>query len=85
MMYYVGYNENFANYRAASGLVSTPTTPRLRIGLAHSANETDGERGDVDFEAYIIRIMDEDGDEVGNDSSTFASNYGTVTHTYDPN
>ena len=80
MMYYIGYNENFANYKAASGLVTTPTTPRLRIGLAHSANETDGERDDVDFEAYIIRIMDEDGDEVGNDASTFASSYGTVTH-----
>ena len=84
MMYYVGYNENFANYKAASGLTTTPTTPRLRIGLAHSANETDGERDDVDFDAYIIRIMDEDGDEVGNDSSTFASSYGTVTHTHTP-
>ena len=84
MMYYVGYNENFGNYKAASGLTTTPTTPRLRIGLAHSANETDGERDDVDFEAYIIRIMDGDGDEVGNDSATFASSYGTVTHTHTP-
>ena len=84
MMYYIGYNENFGNYKATSGLVTTPTTPRLRIGLAHSTEETPGERDDVDFEAYIIRIMDEDGDEVGNDASTFASNYGTVTHTHTP-
>lgn len=84
MMYYIGYNENFANYKAESGLITTPTTPRLRIGLAHSAHETDGERDDVDFEAYIIRIMDEDGDEVGNDVSTFESNYGTVRHTHTP-
>ena len=83
MMYYVGYNQNFGNYKATSGLVTTPTTPRLRIGLAHSAEEKDSERDDVDFNSYIIRIMDEDGDEVGNDASTLESSYGTVTHTHD--
>ena len=83
MMYYIGYNENFANYRATSSLTTVPRTSKLRIGLAHSAEETDGERSDVDFEAYIIRIMDEDGDEVGNDAATFESDYGAVDHTWD--
>ena len=38
MMYYVGYNENFANYRKGTAVYThRPMTPRLRIGLAHSA------------------------------------------------
>ena len=79
MMYYVGYNENFANYRKGTAVYThKPATPRLRIGLAHSANETDGERDDIDFDAYIIRIVDADGDVVpeGDDMATIASNYG---------
>ena len=86
MMYYVGYNENFGNYKSdASGLITTPTTARLRIGLAHSSEETSGERDDVDFDAYVIRITDEDGDTVseGDDVTTIPSSYGTVTHSYD--
>jgi len=80
-MYYIGYNENFANYRAGTASYShSPTTQRLRIGLAHSTNETGGERDDVDFEAYIIRIVDSDGDVVdeGDDVATFKTNYGTA-------
>jgi hypothetical protein len=79
MMYYVGYNENFANYRRGTAVYThKPLTSRLRIGLAHSANETDGERGDVDFDAYIIRIVDGDGDVVpeGNDMATVQTDYG---------
>ena len=79
MLYYVGYNENFANYRKGTAVYThKPATPRLRIGLAHSANETDGERDDIDFDAYIIRIVDADGDVVpeGDDMATIASNYG---------
>ncbi|MYC64356.1 MAG: hypothetical protein F4X16_16255 [Caldilineaceae bacterium SB0661_bin_34] len=79
MMYYVGYNENFANYRKGTAVYThKPATPRLRIGLAHSANETDGERDDVDFDAYIIRIADTDGDVVaeGDDMATMETNYG---------
>ena len=79
MMYYVGYNENFANYRKGTAVYAhRPATPRLRIGLAHSANETDGERDDVDFDAYIIRIADADGDVVseGDDMATMETNYG---------
>ena len=78
MMYYVGYNENFGNYKSNdSDLVTTPSTARLRIGLAHSSNESNDERNDVDFNAYIIRIVDEDGDVVseGDDVSTMASSY----------
>ena len=78
-MYYVGCNENFANYRKGTvAYTHKPATPRLRIGLAHSANETDGERDDVDFDAYIIRIVDADGDEVaeGDDMATLETNYG---------
>ena len=83
-MYYVGYNEQFANYRA-NGLRSVPGTPRLRIGLANTELDADGNRyasdagpyDDVDFDAYIIRIVDEDGDDViGNDVSTQMSSYG---------
>ncbi len=85
-MYYVGYNEQFANYRA-NGLRSVPGTPRLRIGLANTELDDDGDRyasdagpyDDVDFEAYIIRIVDEDGDVVsaGDDVFTFTSAYST--------
>ena len=72
-LYYLGYNENFGNYRA-NGLLTSPNTPRFRIGLAHSANETNGERDDVDFEAYVIRIEDEGGDRVfPHDVATVAS------------
>ena len=87
MMYYVGYNENFGNYKSDdSDFVTTPSTARLRIGLAHSGEETDDERDDVDFDAYKIRIIGEDGDVVseGDDVSTVASSYGTFAHTYDP-
>ena len=87
MMYYIGYNENFANYVGNDALDTSPVTARLRIGLAHSSNETDDERDDVDFDAYVIRIMDEDGDVVseGDDVTTVASNYGndSVTVSYD--
>ena len=79
MMYYVGYNENFANYRKGTAVYThKPLTSRLRIGLAHSANETDGGRDEVDFDAYIIRIVDADGDVVpeGDDMVTIATNYG---------
>ena len=79
MMYYVGYNENFANYRKGTAAYThRPATQRLRIGLAHSANETDGGRDDVDFDAYIIRIADADGDVVpeGDDMATMETNYG---------
>ena len=52
-MYYVGYNENFANYRPGTANPATythsPSTPRLRIGLAHSSEEDKGERDDVDL------------------------------------
>ena len=40
MMYYIGYNENFGNYKEGSFSITTsPSTARLRIGLAHSSNE----------------------------------------------
>ncbi len=83
MMYYIGYNENFANYRAGTtnpaSYTHRPSTPRLRIGLAHG-KETDGARDDVGFDAYIIRIEDADGDVVpqGDDVATVATNYGTM-------
>ena len=78
--YYVGYNENFGNYQAETGLKTRPTTPRLRIGLVHGG-EDDNARDDVNFAAYILRIVDEDGDVVseGDDVATVESNYGTVS------
>ncbi len=86
-MYYIGYNENFANYRPGTtnpaAYAHSPSTPRLRIGLAHG-NETDGERDDVDFDAYLIRIEDADGDVVqeGDDVATVATDYGALRIDY---
>ena len=75
--YYVGYNEAFGNYRAASGLLTRPRTPRLRIGLAH-AGETDAQREAVEFASYVIQITDQDGDVVpeAHDVTTMVSMYG---------
>ncbi|GEM_PF-3034365 len=84
-MYYVGYNENFANYKAGTGVttITKPLTPRLRIGLAHSAVEDDDARTDMDFDAYIVRLTDADGDVLpeGDDVRTVDSGsiYGTGT------
>ncbi len=79
VMYYLGYNQNFGNYKDPAGgtLGTYPSNPRLRIGLAHSANELDDEREDVDFDAYIVRITDEDGDVVSeaDDIKTVSSSY----------
>ena len=78
MMYYIGYNENFGNYKSSDNdLVTSPATARLRIGLAHSAEEDNDDRDTVDFDAYIIRIVGEDGDVIdeGNDVATMESSY----------
>ena len=80
-MFYIGHNENFGNYRSTDpDFVTTPATPRLRIGLAHSRRETDAQRENVDFDAYRIRILDADGDAVpaADDVATVASHYGTT-------
>ena len=80
-MYYLGYNENFGNYKEDTYSFNTrPDTARLNIGLAHSANESDDERDDVDFEAYVLRITDEDGDVVseGDDVTSKPTSYGTT-------
>ena len=80
-MYYLGYNENFGNYKEDTySFITRPDTARLNIGLAHSDNETDDEREDVDFEAYVLRITDEDGDVVseGDDVTSKSTSYGTT-------
>ena len=78
-MYYLGYNANFGNYRAGKGLTFTtePATPRFRIGLVHGG-ENDDAREDVKFDAYVIRLLGEDGDIVpeGDDVRTVVSDYG---------
>ena len=87
-MYYVGHNQNFGNYRSTDAdFVTAPATPRLRIGLAHAASETDDQRDDVDFEAYRIRITDGNGDALteADDVVTVASNYGTTSALKVPN
>ncbi len=76
-LYYVGYNENFGNYKSSSSdLTTSPSTPRLRIGLVHGGENADA-RDDVDFDAYIVRVTDEGGDVVpeGDDVATVASSY----------
>ena len=78
-MYCVGHNQNFGNHRStAPDFVTGPATPRLRIGLAHAANETDDQRKDVDFDACRIRIVDADGDALpeADDAATVPSGYG---------
>ncbi len=85
-LYYVGYNENFGNYKSDDPrLVTTPSTARLRIGLANTELDADGKRyasdkgpyDQVDFKAYVIRIEDADGDVVneGDDVTTVVSSY----------
>ena len=71
-MYYVGYNENFGNYKADTNLSTMPATPRLRIGLRHGGEDGD-KRDDVDFDGYLVRIEDNDGDEVAGDFKTSAT------------
>lgn len=83
-MYYIGYNANFGNYRSTDvDLETQPLTPRFRIGLAHAAAEDDAMRDAVGFEAYLIRITDEDGDVVPESDAvpTMASDYGTADYT----
>ncbi len=80
-MYYVGYNENFGNYKEDTYSFNTrPDTARLNIGLAHSAEEDDDDRDDVDFDAYVLRVTDEDGDVVseGDDVTSKPTSYGTT-------
>ena len=61
-LYYLGYNENFANYRPGTAVYNhKPATPRFRIGLAHGG-ESDDARDNVDFDTYLLRLVDEDGD-----------------------
>ena len=78
-LYYIGYGQNFTNYRKGTAEAkSSPETPRLRIGLAH-ADEIDSDALDnVDFDSYLIRIVDSDGDVVseGDDVPTTATDYG---------
>ena len=76
VLYFVGYNENFTNYRAVAGesFVTLPATERLRIGLRHGGEDDDA-REAVDFDAYRLRITDSDGDVVpeGDDVATVAA------------
>ena len=84
-MHCIGHNEHFGNDRSTDAdFVTVPAPPRLHIGRAHSANETDGERDDVAFEACVIRIEDEGGDRVfPHDVTTVASSYGTADYDHD--
>ena len=76
VIYFVGYNENFTNYRAVAGesIATIPSTERLRIGLRHGGEDDDA-REAVDFDAYRLRITDGDGDVVpeGDDVATVAA------------
>ncbi len=76
VIYFVGYNENFTNYRAVAreSIATIPSTERLRIGLRHGGEDDDA-REAVDFDAYRLRITDSDGDVVpeGDDVATVAA------------
>ena len=85
-MYCIGHNRNFGNHRATDpDFVTAPAIPRLGIGLAHAATETDDQRDDVDFDACRIRITDADGDALteADDAATVASGYGTADWDHD--
>ena len=74
----MGYNENFGNYKKhpdGTAFTTRPATPRFRLGLAHAVQEDDDAREAVDFDAYIVRITDQDGDAVpeGHDVATVTS------------
>ena len=78
-MYYIGYNEAFVNFREGTADISSnPMTPSLRIGLAHSAADDDDGREEVNFDTYILRIVDSDGDVVveGDDVPMTETDYG---------
>ena len=79
--YYVGYNENFGNYKA-TGLITRPSTARLRIGLAHAGTGDKLDDSlefdvytDLNFDSYRVRITDAGGDVLpgGVDAATVAS------------
>ena len=76
--YYIGYGEAFGNYRAGAGMGfdTKPASSKLRIGLRHADA---GALDEVDFKAYIIRIVDSDGDVIVDDTRTRAANYGKPT------
>lgn len=65
LFYYIGYSEAFFNYKPVPGqpIAYHPTTPRLRVGVRHGGEDY-AAREDVDFDAYLIRIVDGDGDVV---------------------
>ena len=80
-MYYVGYNENFGNYKADTYSFHTrPETARFNIGLAHSASESSDDRDDVDFDSYVLRITDEDGDAIGDDVTSKPTDYSDTAN-----
>lgn len=73
IFYFVGYNENFTNYRAVAGesfaTISAPE--RLRIGLAHGGE--DDARDAVGFDANRLRITDGNMVPEGDDVNTIAA------------
>ncbi len=86
-MYFLGYGQNFTNYQKGTAATNqSPETPRLRIGLAYAAEIDDDALDNVDFDSYIIRIVDSDGDVVseGDDVSTLETDYGLGRDTLDP-
>jgi len=86
-MYYIGYGQNFTNYKKGTADTNqSPETTRLRIGLAHAAGIDDDALDNVDFDSYVIRIVDSDGDVVteGDDVSTLETDYGLGRDTLEP-
>ena len=86
-MYYIGYGQNFTNYKKGTAETNqSPVTTRLRIGLAHAAEIDDDALDNVDFDSYLIRIVDSDGDVVteGDDVPTRETDYGLGRDSLDP-
>ncbi|MXZ23809.1 MAG: hypothetical protein F4Y80_02890 [Caldilineaceae bacterium SB0665_bin_21] len=74
IFHFVGYNENFTNYRAVAGesFATIPTPERLRVGLAHGSEDDDA-RDAVVFNAYRLRITDGDVVPEGDNVNTIAA------------
>ncbi len=74
IFHFVGYNENFTNYRAVAGesFATIPAPERLRVGLAHGSEDDDA-RDAVVFNAYRLRITDGDVVPEGDNVNTIAA------------
>ena len=74
--YYLGFNDLFDNWyvvSAVTAIITSPSSPKFRVGLAHGTGITPEDAEDADFEHYRITIEDPDGDFLGYQAKTVAA------------